>query len=162
MSSSAVQQREPLLPPPPPPPVASTRSHATPSSSKASTTTTNNGISTTPTTTGASKTPLIPGLPTPKPILTPPSLPPPPLPSPLTATNTPPTLIISSDSLINGHVVKSSTVRLRVENEMAFEQAMSQLHLASSDRVKAACALFLAGNDLKLAKSILNTSLNNN
>lgn len=164
--------RESLLPPPPPIPSARSTNLASltraPSNATAVTTSTTK----------------LPGLPTTAPpqvppppsasttstssrsVLVSPLQPPPPLPQPHQTPNThsPPNSIsptstspiVSSDA--SNHI-KSSSIRLRVENEIRLEQAMSQL---GCDRVRAACVLYLAGSDLKLAKSILKSSINEN
>lgn len=88
-------------------------------------------------------------------ILSPPQLPPPPPPPTTTTTTMPlsiPPLVVSDASFTSP---SKNSIRLKIENELMFEQMMVQLETA--DRMKAACALFLANSDLKLAKTILNS-----
>ena len=87
----------------------------------------------------------------PNPILQiPPPIPPPPLNSTSSSLSKQIVTYQQSQSTRN-------TFTFKIENEPAFEQLVGQL---GSDRVKAMCALVLANNDLKIAKSLISSSKN--
>lgn len=78
-------------------------------------------------------------------VLSPPLLPPPP--PPLSFRKE---LIVSSQASS-----RQSLIKLKIENESLFEQLVSQL---GNDRVRAACALYLANNDFKQALNLINST----
>lgn len=97
-----------------------------------------------------SKLPQAPSFPPPLPPSTvPPELPagPPPIPPSYVAQT-----IVSNQA-----TSKQNQIKLKIDNENLFEQLLST-QMSGNDRIKAACALYLANNDVKTAISILNLS----
>jgi hypothetical protein len=89
-------------------------------------------------------------------VLTPPINPPPPLPPTTSSSIQSVVSSISSQIVVVQTDPSKNIVKFKIENETLFEQLLLQLGTTNNDRARLASALFLANNDVNLAKGILN------